>query len=228
MGTQSTWGAVQVQILGPHQGAWMAPRATTMAPTLARSTATGSKRRTSFLSLLLLPLCQALPQAAESQDWLAGSTCILDALAPGGVVDSQKFNGCMDCWRSSSDESLQTATTCLTSLPQFCKRTKVKMGRLVRFFVSSWTGRFRTWSGDGAPPQVSLEVESLLDLGSLWAPASVLQVLEQHSMLPQQICLLDWAWLLSQGKDRLRTAWWDGQYFRLSENELCLLFVMKL
>ena len=132
----------------------MAPRATTMAPTLARSTATGSKRRTSFLSLLLLPLCQALPQPAESQDWLARwvwigeptisclkmlrtchcqrcwlsmseifqtafafpicngnvfklshhlgisrSTCVLDALAPGGVVDSQKLNDCMDCWR---------------------------------------------------------------------------------------------------------------------------------
>merc|ERR1711910_310398 len=126
-------GAVQVQILGPHQGTWMAPRATTMAPTLARSTATGSKRRTSFLSLLLLPLCQALPQPAESQDWLARSTCVLDALAPGGVVNSQKFNDCMDCWRSS-DESLQTATTCLTSLPQFCKEDEgedVKAGPLL-------------------------------------------------------------------------------------------------
>merc|ERR1712001_628946 len=124
-------GAVQGQILGPHQGTWMAPRATTMAPTLAsstrttmaptlaRSTVTGSKRRTSFLSLLLLPLCQALPQPAESQSWLARSTCVLDALAPGGVVDSQKFNDCMDCWRSSSDESLQPATSCLSSLPQF-------------------------------------------------------------------------------------------------------------
>merc|ERR1712001_10067 len=122
-------GAVQVQILGPHQGTWMAPRATTMAPTLARSTATGSKRRTSFLSLLLLPLCQALPQPAESQDWLARSTCVLDALAPGGVVDSQKFNDCMDCWRSSSDESLKTATTCLTSLPQFCKEDEGEDGK---------------------------------------------------------------------------------------------------
>merc|ERR1712088_398319 len=122
-------GAVQVQILGPHQGTWMAPRATTMAPTLARSTATGSKRRTSFLSLLLLPLCQALPQPAESQDWLARSTCVLDALAPGGVVDSQKFNDCMVCWRSSSDESLQTATTCLTSLPQFCKEDEGEDGK---------------------------------------------------------------------------------------------------
>merc|ERR1712088_954900 len=118
-------GAVQVQILGPHQGTWMAPRATTMAP---RSTATGSKLRTSFLSLLLLPLCQALPQPAESQDWLARSTCVLDALAPGGVVDSQKLNDCMDCWRSS-DESLQTATTCLTSLPQFCKEDEGEDGK---------------------------------------------------------------------------------------------------
>merc|ERR1712203_1150973 len=122
-------GAVQVQILGPHQGTWMAPRTTTMAPTLARSTATGSKRRTSFLSLLLLPLCQALPQPAESQDWLARSTCVLDALAPGGVVNSQKFNDCMDCWRSSSDESLQTATSCLSSLPQFCKEDETEDGK---------------------------------------------------------------------------------------------------
>ena len=53
------------------------------------------------------------------------------------------------------------------------------------------------------------------------------QVLEQHSMLPQQICLLDWAWLLSRGKDQLRTAWWDGHFLLLSENELCLLFVMN-
>ena len=27
------------------------------------------------------------------------STCVLDALAHGGVVDSEKFNQCMDCWR---------------------------------------------------------------------------------------------------------------------------------
>ena len=30
------------------------------------------------------------------------STCVLDALAPGGVVDLQKFNECMDCWRRFS------------------------------------------------------------------------------------------------------------------------------
>ena len=30
---------------------------------------------------------------------ISRSTCVLDALAPGGVVDSQKFNDCMDCWR---------------------------------------------------------------------------------------------------------------------------------
>merc|ERR1711970_391359 len=121
-------GAVQVQILGPQQGTRMAPRATTLAPTSVAktSTATGRKLGTSLLSLLLLPFSQALPQPAESQNWLARSTCVLDALAPGGVVDSQKFNECMDCWRSSSDESLQTATTCLSSLPQFCKEDEAE------------------------------------------------------------------------------------------------------
>merc|ERR1712117_624796 len=109
---------------GPEQGTRMAPRATKMA-TSATSTAAGS---VVLLSLLLLPLAQALPQPAESQNWLARSTCVLDALAPGGVVDSQKFNECMDCWRSSSDESLQTATTCLSSLPQFCKEDEAEDG----------------------------------------------------------------------------------------------------
>merc|ERR1712055_367907 len=118
-------GAVQVQILGPEQGTRMAPRATKMATTSATSTAAGS---VVLLSLLLLPLSQALPQPAESQNWLARSTCVLDALAPGGVVDSQKFNECMDCWRSSSDESLQTATACLSSLPQFCKEDEAEDG----------------------------------------------------------------------------------------------------
>merc|ERR1712055_754323 len=124
-------GAVQVQILGPQQGTRMAPRATTLAPTSAAkaSTATGGRLGTSLLSLLLLPLSQALPQPAEGQNWLARSTCVLDALAPGGVVDSQKFNQCMDCWRSSSDESLQTATTCLSSLPQFCKEDETEDGK---------------------------------------------------------------------------------------------------
>merc|ERR1712218_252292 len=117
-------GAVQVQILGPKQGTRMAPRATKLATTSATSTAAGSV----LLSLLLLPLAQALPQPAGSQNWLARSTCVLDALAPGGVVDSQKFNECMDCWRSSSDESLQTATTCLSSLPQFCKEDEAEDG----------------------------------------------------------------------------------------------------
>merc|ERR1739844_794577 len=119
-------GAVQVQILGPEQGTRMAPRATTSAKSTATSTATGSMLAT---SLFLLPLAQALPQPAESQDWLARSTCVLDALAPGGVVNSQKFNDCMDCWRSSADESLQTATTCLTSLPQFCKEEEGEDGK---------------------------------------------------------------------------------------------------
>merc|ERR1712037_354024 len=118
-------GAVQVQILGPEQGTRMAPRATTSAKSTATSTATGSMLAT---SLLLLPLAHALPQPAESQNWLARSTCVLDALAPGGVVDSQKFNECMDCWRSSSDESLLTATTCLSSLPQFCKEDEAEDG----------------------------------------------------------------------------------------------------
>merc|ERR1711997_763946 len=125
-------GAVQVQILGPDQGTRMAPiSATKLAPTTsARSiTVTRSRLGTSLLSLLLLPLCQALPQPAEGQNWLARSTCVLDALAPGGVVDSQKFNQCMDCWRSSSDESLQTATTCLSSLPQFCEEDETEDGK---------------------------------------------------------------------------------------------------
>merc|ERR1739844_106498 len=117
-------GAVQVQILGPEQGTRMAPRTTTSAT----STATRSMLATSLLSLLLLPLAQAQLQPAESQNWLARSTCVLDALAPGGVVDSQKFNECMDCWRRSSDESLQTATTCLSSLPQFCKEDEAEDG----------------------------------------------------------------------------------------------------
>merc|ERR1712212_1168636 len=124
-------GSVQVQILGPDQGTRMTPTsATKLAPTSAAkaSTATGGRLGTSLLSLLLLPLGQALPQPAESQNWLARSTCVLDALAPGGVVDSQKFNVCMDCWRSSSDESLQTATTCLSSLPQFCKEDEAEDG----------------------------------------------------------------------------------------------------
>merc|ERR1712117_869982 len=93
--------------------------------TSATSTAAGS---VVLLSLLLLPLAQALPQPAESQNWLARSTCVLDALAPGGVVDSEKFNQCIDCWRRSSDESLQTATGCLTSLPQFCKEDEAEDG----------------------------------------------------------------------------------------------------
>merc|ERR1712055_1062264 len=124
-------GAVQVQILGPQQGTRMAPRATTLAPTSAAKTSTATRSRlgTSLLSLLLLPLSQALPQPAEGQNWLARSTCVLDALAPGGVVDSQKFNQCMDCWRSSSDESLQTATSCLSSLPQFCKEDETEDGK---------------------------------------------------------------------------------------------------
>merc|ERR1712210_400791 len=119
-------GAVQVQILGPQQGTRMAPRAPTSATSTATSTATRSMLATSLLSLLLLPLAHALPQPAESKNWLARSTCVLDALAPGGVVDSQKFNECMDCWRSSSDESLLTATTCLSSLPQFCKEDEAE------------------------------------------------------------------------------------------------------
>merc|ERR1712168_1496239 len=123
-------GAVQVQILGPKQGTRMAPRATKLEPTAAATgTPNGNKMGASLLSLLLLPLCQALPQPAESQNWLARSTCVLDALAPGGVVDSQKFNECMDCWRSSSDESLQTATSCLSSLTQFCKEDETEDGK---------------------------------------------------------------------------------------------------
>merc|ERR1712007_139383 len=73
-------------------------------------------------------------------------------------------------------------------------------GQLDHFFVLSLTGRCRTWSADGVPPQVSLEEASPLDLDSPWAPASVLQVWELHSMQQLQICLLDWALLLSQGE----------------------------
>merc|ERR1711971_1409593 len=126
-------GAVQVQILGPEQGTRMAPTSATKLAHMATSSSSAATRSTrlgtSLLSLLLLPLAQALPQPAESQNWLARSTCVLDALAPGGVVDSQKFNKCMDCWRSSSDESLQTATTCLSSLPQFCKEDEAVDGK---------------------------------------------------------------------------------------------------
>merc|ERR1711971_796331 len=126
-------GAVQVQILGPEQGTRMAPTSATKLAHMATSSSSAATRSTrlgtSLLSLLLLPLAQALPQPAESQNWLARSTCVLDALAPGGVVDSQKFNECMDCWRSSSDESLLTATTCLSSLPQFCKEDETEDGK---------------------------------------------------------------------------------------------------
>merc|ERR1712025_1121264 len=74
----------------PHQGTRMAPRAIRLETNTA----------TSILSLLILPLAQTLPQPTESQNWLARSTCVLDALAPGGIVDLQKFNECMDCWRT--------------------------------------------------------------------------------------------------------------------------------
>merc|ERR1711971_1456306 len=123
--------SVQVQIPGPDQGTRMAPTtsATKLAPTTSSSSAKSTRLGTSLLSLLLLPFSQALPQPAESQNWLARSTCVLDALVPGGVVDSQKFNQCMDCWRSSSDESLHTATTCLSSLPQFCKEDEMEGGK---------------------------------------------------------------------------------------------------
>merc|ERR1712037_116623 len=82
----------------------------------------------------------------------------------------------------------------------FAKRMRLRMGRLDPFFVLSSTERCRTWSDDGAPPQVSLVVASPLDPDSPWAPASVLQVWELPSMLQLLICLLDWALLLSQGK----------------------------
>ena len=87
------------------------------------------------------------------------------------------------------------------------------------------TGRCRTWCDDVVPPQASPVVASPLDLDSPWAPASVLQVTfsskgllrhnfdratntcnyifqvwELPSMQQLQICLLDWALLLSQGK----------------------------
>merc|ERR1711890_120915 len=128
-------GAVQAQILRPGQGTRMA---LTQALTQATSTSSKSRLGATLLSLLLLPISQALP-TTEGQNWLARSTCVLDALAHGGVVDSEKFNQCMDCWRRSSDESLQTATACLTSLPQFCKRH----GRGRRGWPSSLCGAGR-------------------------------------------------------------------------------------
>jgi len=117
-------GAVQAQILRPTQGTRMA---LTQAPLSTTSTSSKSRLGATLLSLFLLPISQALP-TTEGQNWLARSTCVLDALAHGGVVDSEKFNQCMDCWRRSSDESLQTATACLTSLPQFCKEDKAEGG----------------------------------------------------------------------------------------------------
>merc|ERR1712226_514271 len=122
-----------------HQGTRMATR---QAIRLETSTAT------SILSLLILPLAQTLPQPTESQNWLARSTCVLDALAPGGVVDFQKFNECMDCWRS------------------FARKTRQRMGRLVRFFVLSWVERCRTWSDVAAPQQASLCTGGGISFGS--------------------------------------------------------------
>merc|ERR1712080_133438 len=116
-------GAVQAQILRPTQGTRMA---LTQASVSATSTSFKSRLGATLLSLLL-PISQALP-STEGQNWLARSTCVLDALAHGGVVDSEKFNQCMDCWRRSSDESLETATACLTSLPQFCKEDTAEDG----------------------------------------------------------------------------------------------------
>ena len=82
-------------------------------------------------------ICSNRPELQPLSSRFFRSTCVLDALAHGGIVDSEKFNQCMDCWRRSlhgkksdqqinyrvfnfrsSDESLQTATACLTSLPQ--------------------------------------------------------------------------------------------------------------
>merc|ERR1712066_1002449 len=117
-------GAVQAQILRPAQGTRMA---LTQASVSATSTSFKSRQGATLLFLLLFPISQALP-TTEGQNWLARSTCVLDALAHGGIVDSEKFNQCMDCWRRSSDESLQTATACLTSLPQFCKEDTAEDG----------------------------------------------------------------------------------------------------
>merc|ERR1712066_102728 len=117
-------GAVQAQILRPAQGTRMA---LTQASVSATSTSFKSRQGATLLFLLLFPISQALP-TTEGQNWLARSTCVLDALAHGGIVDSEKFNQCMDCWRRSSDESLQAATACLTSLPQFCKEDTAEDG----------------------------------------------------------------------------------------------------
>merc|ERR1712066_267566 len=122
-------GAVQAQILRPAQGTRMA---LTQASVSATSTSFKSRQGATLLFLLLFPISQALP-TTEGQNWLARSTCVLDALAHGGIVDSEKFNQCMDCWRRSSDESLQTATACLTSLPQFCKEDTAEDGAVQNF-----------------------------------------------------------------------------------------------
>merc|ERR1712116_81841 len=136
-------GAVQAQILRPAQGTRMALAQASVSTT---STSCNSRLGATLLSLLLLPISQALP-TTEGQNWLARSTCVLDALAHGGVVDSEKFNQCMDCWRRSSDESLQTATSCLTSLPQFCKEDEAEDGALALFFVWIWTWIGRIGNG---------------------------------------------------------------------------------
>merc|ERR1711922_86613 len=120
------------------------------------------------------------------QNWLARTTCVLDVLAHGGVVDSEKFNQCMDCWRRSSDESLQTATACLTSLPQFCKEDKAEDG----------AAGCRTWSADAAPLQVSLVAAFPSAQGSPLALVLDWQDWEQLLMQPLQISSLDLAWQL--------------------------------
>merc|ERR1711962_1941964 len=86
---------VQAQILRPAQGTRMA---LTQAPVSTTSTSCMSRLGATLFSLLLLPISQALP-TTEGQNWLARSTCVLNALAHGGGVDSEKFNQCMDCWR---------------------------------------------------------------------------------------------------------------------------------
>merc|ERR1712212_171253 len=82
----------------------------------------------------------------------------------------------------------------------FARRMRLKMVWLVHFFVLSLTGRCRTWCDGVAPPPASLVAASPLDPDSPWAPAWVLQAWELPSMQQQQICLLDWALQLSQGK----------------------------
>ena len=52
-----------------------------------------------FQTAFAFPICNGNVFKFSPHSGISRSTCVLDALAPGGVVDSQKFNDCMVCWR---------------------------------------------------------------------------------------------------------------------------------